>query len=108
MLNMDFVRQRLSEIIAKKDTSASEYSYQLGHSRNYLNNILSGHSNMPVADLLYLLELLHVAPHVFFDVQQNYSDPVLAMAILDDIGHLSESDLEAVAHMTRQLRNRNM
>ena len=41
-LYADFVRERISQLRIKKGVSEYQMSYDLGHSRGYINNISSG------------------------------------------------------------------
>ena len=40
----EFLRERITELRIKKGVSESQMSYDLGHSRSYINNITSGKS----------------------------------------------------------------
>ena len=56
-MDIEFVRQRITELRLKRDISEYQLSYDLGHSKNYIHNIVAGHSHPSVKELLYLIEL---------------------------------------------------
>ncbi len=41
-MDADFVRERITQLRVRKDVSEYKMSYDLGHSRGYINNISSG------------------------------------------------------------------
>ena len=43
-MEMDFIRNRITELRVKKGVSEYQLSYDLGHSKNYIHNIVTGYS----------------------------------------------------------------
>ena len=43
-MEMDFIRNRITELRVKKGISEYQLSYDLGHSKNYIHNIVTGYS----------------------------------------------------------------
>ena len=41
-MDAEFVRERITQLRVRKDVSEYKMSYDLGHSRGYINNISSG------------------------------------------------------------------
>lgn len=41
-MEMDFIRNRITELRVKKGISEYQLSYDLGHSKNYIHNIVTG------------------------------------------------------------------
>lgn len=103
---MDFIRNRITEIRMKRGISEYQLSYDLGHSKNYVHNIITGYSQPSVKELLYLIEVLGVTPKDFFDETQEYRNPILAKQVMDGIRDMSDSDLEAVLLMIQRLNDR--
>ena len=54
-MEMDFIRNRITELRVKKGVSEYQLSYDLGHSKNYIHNIVTGYSQPSVKELLYLM-----------------------------------------------------
>ena len=61
------MRQRITELRVKRNISEYQLSYDLGHSKNYVHNIVNGYSQPSVKELLYLIEVLGVTPRDFSD-----------------------------------------
>ena len=57
-MEMDFIRNRITELRVKKGVSEYQLSYDLGHSKNYIHNIVTGYSQPSVKELLYLIDTL--------------------------------------------------
>ena len=55
-MEMDFIRNRITELRVKKGVSEYQLSYDLGHSKNYIHNIVTGYSQPSVKELLYLID----------------------------------------------------
>ena len=65
-MEMDFIRNRITELRVKKGISEYQLSYDLGHSKNYIHNIVTGYSQPSVKELLYLIDTLGITPRLFF------------------------------------------
>lgn len=102
-MDIEFVQQRITELRIKRDISEYQLSYDTGHSKNYVHNIVTGYSQPSVKELLYLIEVLGVSPRDFFDEQEEFRNPLLAKKIMDGIKKLSDEDLEAVLLIIQRL-----
>ena len=65
-MDIEYVRQRITELRVKRNISEYQLSYDVGHSKNYVHNIVSGYSQPSVKELLYLIEALGVTSTRFF------------------------------------------
>lgn len=77
-MDMEFVRQRITELRLQRNISEYQLSFDIGHSKNYVHNIVTGYSQPSVKELLYLIEILGVSPRDFFDEQEAFRNPVLS------------------------------
>ncbi|MCI9507928.1 MAG: helix-turn-helix transcriptional regulator [Oscillospiraceae bacterium] len=102
-MDIEYVRQRITELRVKKDISEYQLSYDVGHSKNYIHNIVTGYSQPSVKELLYLIEVLGVTPRDFFDESREFSNPYLSKKIIDGIKEMSDENLEAVLLMIERL-----
>jgi len=102
-MDIEYVRQRITELRVKKDISEYQLSYDVGHSKNYIHNIVTGYSQPYVKELLYLIEVLGVTPRDFFDESREFSNPYLSKKIIDGIKEMSDENLEAVLLMIERL-----
>lgn len=41
-MDMEFIRRRITELRLKRGISEYQLSYDLGHSKNYIHNIVTG------------------------------------------------------------------
>lgn len=102
-MDMEYVRQKITELRIKRNLSEYQLSYDVGHSKNYVHNIVAGHSQPSVKELLYLIEVLGVTPRDFFDEACEFSNPYLSKRIMDGIKEMSDENLEAVLLMIERL-----
>ncbi|NBI11522.1 XRE family transcriptional regulator [Colidextribacter sp. OB.20] len=102
-MDIEYVRQRITELRLKRNISEYQLSYDIGHSKNYVHNIVTGYSQPSVKELLYLIEVLGVSPRDFFDEESEFRNPQLAKQIIDGIKELSDEDLIAVLLMIQRL-----
>jgi len=105
-MDMDFIRKRITELRLQRGISEYQLSYDLGHSKNYIHNIVNGHSQPSVKELLYLIDVLGTTPRDFFDVEQEFHNPILAKMILDGIKEMKDEDLEAVLLVVKRLNQK--
>ena len=105
-MDMYFVRKRITELRMLNGKSEYQLSYDMGHSKNYIHNLVGGHFQPSVTELLYLIELLGVTPRDFLDEDAEYKNPVLAKEIMDGIKNMGEEDLQAVLGVVRRLNEK--
>ena len=105
-MDIEYVRQRITELRLKRDISEYQLSYDVGHSKNYVHNIVTGYSQPSVKELLYLIEALGVTPRDFFDENVEFNNPFLSKKIMEGIKGMSDEDLEAILLIIERL-NKN-
>ena len=105
-MDIDFVRKRITELRMLNGKSEYQLSYDMGHSKNYIHNLVAGHFQPSVTELLYLIDLLGVTPRDFFDEEADYRNPVIAKEIMDSIKDMDEEDLKAVLGVVRRLKGK--
>lgn len=64
-MDIEYVRQRITDLRLKRNISEYQLSYDVGHSKNYVHNIVTGYSQPSVKELLYLIEALWSYPTRF-------------------------------------------
>lgn len=102
-MDLEYVRRKIDELRVKRGISEYQLSYDIGHSKNYIHNIVSGYSQPSVKELLYIIDTLGVTPRDFFDADNEFRNPILSRQIMDGIKTLPDEDLEAVLTIIRQL-----
>ena len=93
-MDADFIRERITRLRIRKGVSEYKMSYDLGHSRGYINNISSGKTLPSMTEFLTICEYFDITPAEFFDERQK--DPTTAKTIKDMLGQLDEEDVELV------------
>lgn len=90
-MDTDFISRRITELRLKKGVSEYQMSMDMGHSRGYIQNIISGRAMPSMAEFLYLCEYLDVTPSAFFD--EGVENPALLQKAVDEMRTLSDRDL---------------
>ena len=87
-----FVRERITQLRLQKGVSEYRMSYDLGHSRGYINNISSGKTLPSMAEFFAICEYFDITPINFFD--QDIQNPELLEKTIQALKQLEEDDLE--------------
>ena len=85
-----FVRERITSLRMKKGVSEYQMSYDLGHSRGYVNNISSGKSLPSVTELFAICDYFEITPAEFFS--EEIEDPKLNRELFELISRLDIED----------------
>jgi transcriptional regulator with XRE-family HTH domain len=107
-MDIEYVRQKITELRIKRNISEYQLSYDVGHSKNYVHNIVTGYSQPSVKELLYLIEALGVTPRDFFDEAVEFSNPYLSKKIMEGIKGMSDENLKAVLLIVERLNEKPM
>ncbi len=89
-----FIRERITQLRIKKGVSEYQMSYDLGHSRGYVNNISSGKSLPSLKEFIAICDYFDITPQQFFD--SDIKDPELFQQALVGLKQLREKDLRMV------------
>ncbi len=87
----EFVRERITTLRVQKGVSEYKMSYDLGHSRGYINNISSGKTLPSMTEFFAICEYFEITPMEFFDNGTN--NPKLKECVINAISQLNEEDL---------------
>ena len=90
-MDENFIRERITELRMTKGISEATMSKEMGHSRNYIQNITNGRSLPSMSEFLYICEFLGVTPSAFFD--ERTDNPALLQKAIDEIRSLPERDV---------------
>jgi len=101
-MDVEFIRKRITDLRIKKGVSEYKISLDLGHSRSYIQNIVSGRSLPSLEEFLYLCEYLNVSPKAFFD--DSEAEPILIQKALDGMHGLSDKDLLTLIGLIDRLK----
>ena len=102
-MDVEFVRKRITQLRLLKDVSEYKMSYDLGHSRGYINNISSGKTLPSMTEFFAICDYFEISPAEFFDAKT--ANPKLTRSVLDLLEQLDERDLElTMANIKRLLQ----
>ena len=91
-MEIEFVRERITQLRIQKGISEYKMSYDLGHSRGYINNISSGKTLPSMTEFFAICDYFEITPVEFFNA--NLSNPKLSKDLLSALEQLSEEDLQ--------------
>ena len=91
-MDAEFVRNRITQLRLQKGVSEYKMSYDLGHSRGYINNISSGKTLPSMTEFFSICEYFNITPIDFFD--EKCINPTLSQHVITAIKQLSEDYLQ--------------
>lgn len=100
-MNTEFVRERITQLRLRKGVSEYKMSYDLGHSRGYINNISSGKSLPSMVEFFAICEYFGISPIEFFE--GDIEDPVQLRRTVGGLEKLSADDLAYVQSLVERL-----
>ena len=100
-MEASFVRERITQLRMAKGVSEYKMSYDLGHSRGYINNISSGKALPSLTELFAICDYFEITPVEFFS--ETVSNPKLQKAVIADVDRLSEKDLLLIGEIIKRL-----
>ena len=101
-MNAKFVRDRISFLRLKKGVSEYQMSYDLGHSRGYINNISSGKAMPSMNEFFAICDYFDITPIDFFD--EDTKNPELIQKAVKNMKNLSEEDLLMLLNFISRLQ----
>lgn len=87
-----YVRERITQLRLQKGVSEYKMSYDLGHSRGYINNISSGKALPSMAEFFAICEYFGITPIDFFN--EKACNPGMMQEILSALEQLDAEDLK--------------
>ena len=96
-----FVRERITQLRVSKGVSEYQMSYDLGHSRSYINNISSGKSMPSMAEFFAICDYFGITPAEFFN--EEIKNPYMLAEAADILKSLDDSDISLILEFARKL-----
>ena len=103
-MELQFIRDRISDLRMKKNISEYRMSTDLGHSKSYMQSISSGRSVPSLGEFLYICEYLGVTPKEFFD--EDIVEPQLVQKLYDLTRNMPEADLRVLISTAERLNEK--
>ena len=100
-MDVVFIRDRITKLRLQKGVSEYKMSYDLGHSRGYINNISSGKTLPSMTEFLAICEYFEISPAAFFNEQSK--TPKLFLQVEKELEKLDEKDLSIVMSLISRL-----
>ena len=100
-MDIEFVRERITQLRIQKGVSEYKMSYDLGHSRGYINNISSGKTLPSMTEFFAICDYFGISPVEFFDT--NTQNPKLSRNVVAALEQLDEEDLELTLRNIKRL-----
>ena len=100
-MDVEFVRERITQLRVQKGVSEYKMSYDLGHSRGYINNISSGKTLPSMTEFFAICDYFDITPVEFFD--NKSTNPKLSKSVVSALEQLVEGDLELTLTNIRRL-----
>lgn len=100
-MDVEFVRERITQLRVQKGISEYKMSYDLGHSRGYINNISSGKTLPSMTEFFAICDYFAISPLEFFDTKVR--NPKLSQSVLSALEQLDEEDLQLTLTNIRRL-----
>ena len=101
IIDLQFIRDRISILRTKKNVSEYKMSTDLGHSKSYIQSITSGRSLPSLSEFLYICDYLGVTPKEFFD--ENIQEPQLVQKLYRITRQMEEADLTVLINTAERL-----
>ena len=100
-MDIEFVRERITQLRIQRGVSEYKMSYDLGHSRGYINNISSGKTLPSMTEFFAICDYFSISPVEFFDT--NTRNPKLSRSVVAALEQLDEDDLELTFRNIKRL-----
>lgn len=100
-MDENFIRERLTQLRLQKNVSEYKMSYDLGHSKSYIQSISSGRAMPSMSEFLYMCEYLGVTPEQFF--AQDNENPILYEQAVQELKKMKEKDLALIIELAARL-----
>ncbi len=102
-MTVQYIRDRITQLRMQKGVSEYKMSYDLGHSRGYINNISSGKTLPSMTEFFAICEYFDITPIQFF--QAEVHNPTAAEALVEDIAKLSAADFALLQAVVQRLQS---
>ena len=97
----EYVKNKITQLRLQKGVSEYQISYDLGHSRGYINNISSGKSLPSLSEFFSICDYFEITPADFFDIEHN--NPVLVSKAIEELKTLDDNDMLLVLTLIKRL-----
>lgn len=100
-MDTNFVKERITQLRLLKGVSEYKMSYDLGHSRGYINNITSGKTLPSMAEFFAICDYFDITPVDFFN--ESIVNPGGRSQLVQSVTKLTDRDQNMVLNLVRRL-----
>lgn len=100
-MDMDFVRERMTQLRLEKNVSERQMSLDLGHSPSYINGIILGKKTPSLTEMFFICEYFGLDTADFFNTKIEIS--ILKQSIIHEVCTKDDKDLLVVSEILRYL-----
>ncbi len=100
-MDIEFVKERITQLRLQKGVSEYKMSYDLGHSRGYIYNISSGKTLPSMTEFFAICDYFEITPIEFFNAE--IVNPSLMTELTEDLKKLDEADLKLTLTNVRRM-----
>ena len=100
-MTVEFIRSRITELRLQKNVSEYKMSYDLGHSKGYVQSITSGRALPSMSEFLYMCEYFEITPEQFFS--ENIPKPIKLERAVKALDKLNDADLDRIIDLAERL-----
>lgn len=104
-MELDYIRQKITDLRIKKGVSEYKMSLDLGHSKSYVQSISSGRALPSLQEFIAICDYFKITPLQFFDSEKD--EPILINELIDKASSLDPKDLELLISIANRLCQNN-
>lgn len=97
----NFIRERITKLRIKKNVSEYKMSLDLGHSKSYVQSIVSGRTMPSMSEFLYICDYFEISPKDFFDTEME--NPLLVQQAVFAMKQMNDEDLKLLISIIDRL-----
>lgn len=97
----NFIRERITKLRIKKNVSEYKMSLDLGHSKSYIQSIVSGRAMPSMSEFLYICDYFGISPKDFFDTELE--NPLLIQQAVTSMKQMRDEDLKLLISIIDRL-----
>jgi len=100
---IQFIRERISDLRCQKQVSERKMSLDLGHSTSYIRSITSGKSLPSITEFLFICDYLGITPREFFN--ESAPTSLIQQEAISFICGLSDEDILSLLDFAKRMQN---
>lgn len=101
-MDENFIRKRITQLRLQKNVSEYKMSFDLGHSRSYIQSISSGRALPSMPEFLYICDYFGVTPAEFFSEEDN--EIIKQKELSNEARNLAREDIDLLIQFAKRLQ----